>query len=227
MSDQKSSKYVQFGAGNQAVPGWLNFDASPTLRIQKIPVIGRLFRSRLNCIFDEEILYGDIVRGLPVEANSVDGLFCSHVLEHLSYEDFRIALRNSFTYMKPGGLFRIVVPDLGFYIAEYLKASGSDSEDERARAAKDFCEGTCFGKKLSRAKLRRRLTDAFSNSDHRWMWDYPGLTRALVEHGFTDVRLFQEGSCSDEMLLRPERPHQFGVDENYGLAVECIKPIEI
>ena len=43
--------YVQYGAGNQAVEGWLNFDASPTLRIQKIPIIGRLLRSKLNCVF--------------------------------------------------------------------------------------------------------------------------------------------------------------------------------
>jgi len=113
--------YVQYGAGNEAVKGWLNFDASPTLRIQKIPILGRLLQSRLNCIFDDEIKYGDIVKGLPIHHNSVDGLFCSHVLEHLTRTDFDVALNNSFNYLKSGGEFRVIVPDLQIFIQEYIK----------------------------------------------------------------------------------------------------------
>ena len=103
MNEETMKLYVQYGAGNEAVKGWLNFDASPTLRIQKLPLIGKLLRSKLNCVFDDDILYGDIIKGLPIKANSVDGLFCSHVLEHLSYADFYTALFNSFKYLKPGG----------------------------------------------------------------------------------------------------------------------------
>ena len=103
MNNEAIKSYVQYGAGNKAVQGWLNFDSSPTLRIQKLPCIGRLLRSRLNCIFDDNVLYGDIVKGLPIKSNSVDGLFCSHVLEHLSYADFSFALNNSFKYLKRGG----------------------------------------------------------------------------------------------------------------------------
>ena len=47
--------YVQFGSGNKAVPGWLSFDSSPTLIIQKIPVLGYLLRPKLNVIFDDDI----------------------------------------------------------------------------------------------------------------------------------------------------------------------------
>lgn len=100
MTDNKL--YVQFGAGNEAIPGWLNFDSSPTLVIQKIPLLGRLLRSKLNCIFDDDVRYGDIVKGLPIRDNSVDGLFCSHVLEHLSYAGFHTALDNSYRYLKRG-----------------------------------------------------------------------------------------------------------------------------
>ena len=32
--------YAQYGAGNEAIAGWLNFDASPRLRLQKLPIIG-------------------------------------------------------------------------------------------------------------------------------------------------------------------------------------------
>lgn len=48
MNDQKV--YVQYGAGNEAIEGWVSFDASPTLRIQKFPIIGKLLSTKLNCI---------------------------------------------------------------------------------------------------------------------------------------------------------------------------------
>jgi predicted SAM-dependent methyltransferase len=225
MNIQAMKLYVQYGAGNEAVQGWLNFDASPTLRIQKIPLIGRLMRSKLNCIFDDDVLYGDIVKGLPIKANSVDGLFCSHVLEHLSYADFSSALNNSFEYLKPGGVFRLIVPDLGYYINQYQRLITSDNHDKRSSAAIEFCKGTCFGMERSRSTFGGRLIEIFSNSSHRWMWDYLSLTKALSEHGFINIQRFQYGDSTDEMFLRPERSHQFGDDEVYGLALECSKPI--
>ena len=224
MNNNSLKRYVQYGAGNQAEPGWINFDASPTLRIQKIPLIGRLLRSKLNRIFDDNVLYGDIVKGLPIEPESVDGLFCSHVLEHLSYTDFYLALNNSFKYLKRGGIFRIIVPNLEYYINKYQMSITSDNEDKKAKAAIEFCKGTCFGIEGSRTTLTQRLNDAFANSGHRWMWDYSSLTQALSENGFININRFQRGDCVDEMFLLPERLHQFGDSEVYGLALECTKP---
>lgn len=225
MNNETMKLYVQYGAGNQAVQGWLNFDASPTLRIQKMPLIGRLFRTKLHCIFDDDVLYGDIIKGLPIKSNSVDGLFCSHVLEHLSYTDCFLALNNSFEYLKPGGLFRLIVPDLEYYINRYRILLTSHNHDERASAAIEFCKGTCFGMEGSRSTLSKRLIHIFSNSAHLWMWDYLSLTKALSDHGFINIQKFQYGDCADEMFLRPERLHQFGDNELYGLALECTKPI--
>jgi len=91
--------YVQYGAGNEAVPEWLSFDASPTLRLSRFPIIGKLIKNQLNCVFDDEVQYGDIVKGLPLPNESVDVIFCSHVLEHLSLEDFYTALENTKTLL--------------------------------------------------------------------------------------------------------------------------------
>jgi hypothetical protein len=226
MTNHKSDRlYVQFGAGNQSVPGWVSFDASPTLVIQNIPILGQLLRPKLNCIFDKEIKYGDIVKGLPIADESVDGLFCSHVLEHLSYADFSTALNNSYRYLKKGAIFRIVVPDLEWYVRQYVQSKQSSSSLEKARASSTFMKGTCLGLEESRMTLRRRLSGAFGGSGHRWMWDYDGLSTALADHGFADIKRFTQGHSEDEMFLRPERDHQFGSRDNpYGLAVECRKP---
>ena len=35
--------YVQYGCGFDAPDGWINYDASPTLFFERIPVLGRLY----------------------------------------------------------------------------------------------------------------------------------------------------------------------------------------
>jgi hypothetical protein len=92
VDDKKGSAlYVQYGCSFSAPEGWLNFDASPTLRFERIPLLGKLY-TKNESRFSPEVRYGDIVRGLPLEPSSVDGLYASHVLEHLSFEDCRLAL---------------------------------------------------------------------------------------------------------------------------------------
>ena len=114
------SGYVQFGCGACAPATWTNFDASPTLRLQRIPLLGAVL-TRGGPRFPRGARYGDIVRGLPVEPGSCRAVYCSHVLEHLSLEDFRTALRNTFSCLRPGGIFRLVVPDFERLAREYLR----------------------------------------------------------------------------------------------------------
>jgi predicted SAM-dependent methyltransferase len=42
---------------------------------------------------------------------SIDFLLSEHMLEHLTEQEARIALTESYRYLKPGGSFRIAVPD--------------------------------------------------------------------------------------------------------------------
>jgi predicted SAM-dependent methyltransferase len=48
---------------------------------------------------------------LCFEPSTVDAILAEHVLEHLSLEENKIALSSAFHYLKPGGRFRIAVPD--------------------------------------------------------------------------------------------------------------------
>lgn len=45
------------------------------------------------------------------ELASIDRLLSEHVLEHLTEEECRIGLRLCLQYLRPGGVFRIAVPD--------------------------------------------------------------------------------------------------------------------
>ena len=163
--------YVQYGCGLSAPSEWTNFDVSPTLRIQKIPVLGALLKTQLNTSFPSNVLYGNIIEGLPVADNSCDGVYCSHTLEHLSLQDFRVSLKNTYKILKKGGTFRCVLPDLEYEVRAYIKAL--DSGDKSASIA--FMESTLLGVP-QRAKGMKAIAESiFGNSHHLWMWDHQSL----------------------------------------------------
>jgi hypothetical protein len=62
--------YVQYGCGLSAPGGWLNFDNSPTLRLQRLPLLGEVFRQAIKPRFPDAVRVGDIVTGLPISRNA-------------------------------------------------------------------------------------------------------------------------------------------------------------
>ncbi len=210
------SKYVQYGCGHSAPEKWINFDASPTLRIQKTPILGTLLKNQLNTSFSKTVLYGDIVKGLPVEDSSCDGVYCSHVLEHLSLEDFRIALRNSYKILKPGGIFRCIVPDLEYGARKYLQ--DLDQGDETASLHFIGTE-TLLGIPKRPKGFKGMVTSFFGNSHHLWMWDRKSLTRELLNAGFKSVRPCAFNDSNDDMFKAVEYEGRFG----NAVALECIR----
>jgi ubiquinone/menaquinone biosynthesis C-methylase UbiE len=209
------SKYVQYGCGHSAPKEWINFDISPTLRIQKTPIIGTLLKNQLNTTFPVNVIYGDIVKGLPVEENSCDGLYCSHVLEHLSLHDFRKALRNSYKILKTGGIFRCVVPDLELSARSYLQKLDSGENN----ASTQFMENTLLGMERRPRGLRQLIGAIFGNSHHLWMWDNKSLGEELKSAGFSSVRSCTFNDSRDDMFKFVEDEGRFV----QAAAVESIK----
>jgi predicted SAM-dependent methyltransferase len=206
--------YVQYGCGLCAPHSWLNFDASPTLLFEKTPLVGRLYTKNAQR-FPRNVKYGDITRGLPVRPASCIGIYASHVLEHLSREECLLALRHSYAYLHPQGIFRLVVPDLEALARGYLN---SLSEGNTA-AGDEFLESAGLGRKGSLRGIFRRLLELFGHSRHLWMWDYHSLHRELESAGFKRVRRCQFGDCEDERFLLVEDGDRF----EGCLAMECRK----
>jgi SAM-dependent methyltransferase len=188
--------YVQYGCRHCAPAEWVNFDASPTLRIERIPIIGRFIKKNA-ARFPANVRYGDIVSGLPIPDGIVRGLDASHVLEHLSRGDFSIALRNSFKLLAPGGIFRLIVPDLEARAEAYLLAAVQSGSSD---ASDLFMRSTCLGLEHRPRTALRRAVALLGNSAHLWMWDYPSLSHELASAGFVEIRRCRFGACSDPMF---------------------------
>ncbi len=205
-------RYIQYGCGMSAPEGWRNFDASPTLRFERLPILGHIY-TKNEARFPKGVEYGDIVKGLPTPDNSCDGIYCSHVLEHLSLDGFRTALRNTYKALRRGGTFRLVLPDLEHSIKKYLS---NDSNE----AAMEFMRETSLGHERRAIGLLGLVSSWVGNSQHLWMWDYKSMGLELRNAGFVNIRRANFGDSSDPVFSEVEDRTRW--DDCLG--IECQKP---
>jgi predicted SAM-dependent methyltransferase len=203
--------YVQYGCGLSAPKGWVNYDSSPSLLISKIPLIRIFFNSYLPP-FPSNVKYGDIVKGLNIERNSCQGIYASHVLEHLALEDFRRAIKNTFFILANGGLFRLVVPDLELAINKYYESTMPERSYE-------FLLDTSLGIIKREKGIVGSFRTLLGSSVHLWMWDYISLSRELNNAGFKKIRRAAFNDSFDQKFKEVEDAGRF----NNALAVECTK----
>jgi predicted SAM-dependent methyltransferase len=206
-------KYIQYGCGFSAPDSWTNYDASPTLRFERLPIIGKIY-TRNSQRFPANVKFGDIVKGLPVQPNSCDGVYCSHVLEHLAYNDFLKAIKNTYLILKPGGLFRGVVPDLKAAALNYI-----EDFDNNDAPANIFMQSTMLGIEERGTNIFNIAKGMFGNSKHLWMWDYKSLQSELKKIGFVNIRPCKLGDSTDPNFSLVEEESRF----YNAAAFECQK----
>jgi SAM-dependent methyltransferase len=215
-----TSEYIQFGCGLSCPEGWANFDSSPRLRIERLPIVGHILRASGNALFPKNVMFGDIVLGLPVAKQSARGAFCSHVLEHIDRSSVSRALENTFRVLQPGGVFRLVVPDLDWRANEFVKAHQTgDSE-----AADLFMRRCYLGQSSPRHGIVEMARQAYGNSEHRWMYDEAAMISLLANAGFVEIRRCRFGDAEDPAFASVEELGRFidcGHDE---LALEARRP---
>lgn len=105
---------VNLGCGGRIHADWANYDLSPTA-----PGIRR----------------ANFISGIPLHDASADCVYHSHLLEHLPESIARRFLLECKRVLKPGGILRVVVPDLEQIARDYVAAldrrRGADSEEAR------------------------------------------------------------------------------------------------
>lgn len=156
-------------------------------------LLNRLFRS------DRPDWMVDITRDWKCRDNHWDGIFCSHVIEHIIYADALHAFGEMYRTLKSGKTLRIVVPD--------------------AKKCVDFYNG------MSREHFARwqfgavALSNLAQNYGHVSVWDADLLLFVLDYVGFTDVKEvgYLSGRTKQLLIDNPK-----SVDES--VYVEATKP---
>lgn len=94
-------RLLNLGCGSRYHPAWVNVD----------------FRSNGN-----GVIVHDLKKRLPFDDVSFDAVYHSHVLEHFPKHHAPLFLRECFRVLRPGGILRVVVPDLEQIVRLYLEA---------------------------------------------------------------------------------------------------------
>jgi hypothetical protein len=210
-------KYFNIGCGFTVDSQFENFDASPTLRLERLPIVGALVKKN-GQRFPDQVKYGDITKGPLCPPGFASGIFCSHMLEHVPHEDMQNALANMYVMLGSGGVLRVIVPDLWSRARLYVEAYQSGS----AAAADGFMATSGLGRP-SRGGLKGRLIDSLGNSAHLWMYDSHSMKSELERAGFRTLRQCRFGDSAVAAFAGVERNDRFVCDGLPEVAFECVK----
>jgi predicted SAM-dependent methyltransferase len=211
---------LNIGSGLSVAPGWINVDASLNAFFSKLPrfVLKILYRISESKQWYSQKEYCDILRshifvyhnveyGLPFPDQSVDYLYCSHLLDFLFKEDAKKFMEEAYRVLKENGVFRICVTDLEYPLSLYSKRHTEEALSYFFPASK-------------RGYFSRR----------RYMYNFDLLRHLLKEAGFTNIERcsYRHGKTRDIDVLdnRPEQTLYVEASKNPKISQNTVVEVE-
>jgi SAM-dependent methyltransferase len=193
---------LHIGCGRKLLPGWVNIDVDPAP------------------------LSINVLRGLPFGAASARHVFVSHFLEHLFFpRDVKPFLGELRRVLAPGGIVRIVVPDIEQCVEAYTANDraffGSRRETwpwwpENPTRLEDFLAYAGAGPE-----------PAYLFESHKYGYDFETLSRVLEDAGFVGIRR-SSFMGSEHAALRVDEASEVAAarygDRYYSLFAEASAP---
>ena len=106
-------KYLNVGCGNHFHKDWTNID----------------FNS-----YSEHVIAHNLLKGIPIEDESFEVIYHSHVLEHFFKKDAEFFIKECYRVLKKGGIIRICIPDLENLVKTYLDCLNKCNEENKEYA---------------------------------------------------------------------------------------------
>jgi predicted SAM-dependent methyltransferase len=142
---------VNIACGNSYVEGWVNLDYVP---------------------LSPAVIRANLVGRLPLDDAAADVVYSSHFFEHIPRKRVANFLAECFRVVKPGGVIRLVLPDLDELCREYLRqrdAGAHNKADFVVLEMLDQCVRTEPGGELN------SYYENLTRSDEGDMMDYVAI----------------------------------------------------
>jgi predicted SAM-dependent methyltransferase len=161
--------FLNLGSGPRGLDDWhwVNVDGFPDKNVQYLLDFGK---------------------PLPFHDASFDGAFCEHVMEHFTLQDGEKIAREVHRILRPGGCFRVVVPDGELAMQRYFEAP------EELVRRRGNGEGTPM--EIVNLYFRQRY-------EHQFAYDWTTMQKMLSQAGFRTVNRTEfgkSGQCSQVVL---------------------------
>lgn len=189
---------LHLGCGDVTPDTWLNVDGSFNARMARYPLVQKaaavLAGVKNTAKFDKNIFGHDLRKPLPWADGTFDAVYSAHLIEHLHRDEAKQLLRECLRVLKPGGVARMVVPDLAAILRGY--ASGQfpknfESYYPELTKRGDRCVGALLMRYPTvpkRGVIKKLYNTLMDFHTHKWMYDAESIAQLLTESGFVDVR---------------------------------------
>jgi len=185
--------YANLGCGPQLLPEFINVD--------------HYWRPGVDICWD-------MTRGLPLRSDSLRGIFSEHCIEHFTFEELLKWLMECRRVLKPGGIIRLITPDLEQFIDAYTRKR----KDPKSRYF-PYEETVCWNNIRTRAIHINRIfyqghlnmrKQRFFHSGHHSILDFETLSAFLLKAGFTSIvrSSFMEGTDQRLVIDTPSRQEE-------------------
>ncbi|MEK7555434.1 MAG: methyltransferase domain-containing protein [Patescibacteria group bacterium] len=181
--------YINVGCGEKGISGFINIDANP-LR--------------------PKILLYDVRLKLPFSDDSATIIYVSNILEHFYLDELANILKEFRRIMRPGGILRIVVPDLEKSISSYIQKDSQFFSD--------------FPRNF-KSIGGRFVNLIFCDSQHKTAFDFNFIKELLAAVGFSSKNIYKKSYGQSLMAkeiyarIAPQEEHY----KNRCLFIEAIK----
>ena len=183
---------LHLGCGPHLLPGWVNIDLALT----------------------RDILAAELPGGLRrFQDDSTRLIYASHVLEHIEYPiQAREFARECHRILAPGGIARIVVPDIELIIGAYARG-----DDEFFAIQAGMHPAWCT------TKLEHLMYAVQQDGRHKYGFDFDTASKLLLEAGFNKVVRSDFGASESHELRVDYRESRDNHGNDLSLYVEAVK----
>lgn len=168
-----------------------------------------------------EVIPIDLTKSFPIEDNAFHYIFCEHTIEHFTFKQGEVMLREIYRVLKPKGKVRFATPDLKFLIDLYGNNKSLLQQKYISWASDEFLRE---GGQATDTFIINNFVRAWG---HQFIYDLKTLKFLLEKVGFTDVRRFTPGQSQDKNLKGLES-HGKSIGEEFNklesFVVEAVKP---
>lgn len=204
-------KKYHIGCGSILAKGFLNIDDVP---------LGNKYDFKEHYLYEVDevpgafILKYDLARGIPARHNSLQRIYHSHFLEHLTRDQGVKFLKDCFDTLENNGVMRFALPDFRLWCTSYV----NDNYDFFNWYRSNFLPADEYHYHTP----SQIFTGMLYNHGHQMAYDYESISMILAKIGFRDMEIGVWGSSTHFErldLLEPEDSQR----QFESLIVECHK----
>jgi hypothetical protein len=170
--------YINLGCGPKIVEKFINVDFFGTPNIDYA---------------------ADLRKPLKISTSIINGIFCEHTLEHLTYIEVNRLLGECLRILMVDGVIRIILPDLSIFIKNYN--NGNAEWFKRWESLMFTFSPDLVRRQRSLNTPMHAISFVTQEFGHVSAWDFETLEFYLQKNGFRDIRRVEYMEGVDKMLL--------------------------